>query len=78
MIAQVSKLEFGTMTFNMDNVHAYDRHLDSLKEQLQRGTYQAPELWINPDIDNFYEFTIDDIKLINYKHEGSLNMEVAI
>ncbi|MGG4434387.1 thymidylate synthase [Priestia megaterium] len=78
LIAQVSDLEFGTMTFNMDNVHAYDRHLDSLKEQLQRGTYQAPELWINPEIKNFYDFTIDDIKLINYKHEGSLNMEVAI
>ncbi|MEM4994751.1 thymidylate synthase [Priestia sp. SB1] len=78
MLAQVSNLEFGTMTFNMDNVHAYDRHLDVLKEQIQRETYEAPKLWINPEIKNFYDFTIDDIKLIDYKHGESLNVEVAI
>lgn len=37
-----------------------------------------PTLWINPDIDNFYDFTIDDIKLENYVHMGSIKMPVSV
>jgi thymidylate synthase len=78
MIAQVTGYELGTLTFNIDNVHLYERHLEPLQEQIQREQYNAPELWINPEITNFYDFTIDDFKLINYKHGDKLEMEVAI
>ena len=36
------------------------------------------ELWINPDVKDFYDFTIDDFKLINYKHGDKLYFEVAV
>jgi thymidylate synthase len=78
MIAQVTGYELGTLTFNIDNVHAYERHIEPLQEQIQREQYNAPELWINPKITNFYDFTIDDFNLINYKHGEKLEMEVAI
>jgi thymidylate synthase len=78
MIAQVTRYELGTLTFNIDNVHAYERHLEPLQQQIEREQYKAPELWINPDIKNFYDFTIDDFKLIDYKHGDALPMEVAI
>ena len=28
-----------------------------------------PKFWINPDIHNFYDFTVNDVKLIDYKYE---------
>jgi thymidylate synthase len=78
MIAQVTGYEYGTLTFNIDNIHAYERHIKPLQEQIQREQYSAPELWINPKITNFYDFTIDDFNLIDYKHGNKLPMEVAI
>jgi thymidylate synthase len=78
MIAQVTEYELGTLTFNIDNIHAYERHLEPLNKQYYMDQYKAPELWINPEIKNFYDFTIDDFKLIEYKHGEVLPMEVAI
>lgn len=78
MIAQVTGHEVGTICFNIDNLHAYERHIDSLKEQIQREPYDPPKLWINPGVESFYEFTLDDIKVINYQHHPRIKMEVAI
>lgn len=78
MIAQVTGYEPGSLTFNIDNVHAYERHLEPLIEQCTQETYEAPEIWINPEVKNYYDFTIDDFKLINYQHGKVVPMEVAI
>lgn len=78
MIAQVTGYELGSLTFNIDNIHAYERHIEPLQEQIQREQYKSPELWINPNVKDFYDFTIDDFKLIDYKHGDKLLMEVAI
>lgn len=78
MIAQVTGYKLGEYIFNIGDCHAYTRHLDSLSEQIKRETYEAPELWINPEVKSFYDFTIDDFKLINYKHGDKITYEVAI
>lgn len=78
MIAQVSRYEMGTLTFNINDAHVYERHIEPLQEQIQREPYKAPELWVNPEIKKFDEFTIDDFKLINYRHHDKVPMEVAI
>ena len=78
LIAQVTGHEVGTICFNIDNFHVYDRHLEPLSEMIKRETYAAPSVWINPEIKSFYDFTIDDIKVINYKHGDKVQLEVAI
>ncbi|MGM9988462.1 MAG: thymidylate synthase [Bacillaceae bacterium] len=78
LIAQVVNIPVGTICFNIDNSHVYDRHVIQLSEQIERKTYQAPELWINPEIDNFYDFTLDDIKLINYQHGEPIRLELSV
>ncbi|WP_151035732.1 thymidylate synthase [Bacillus wiedmannii] len=78
MIAQVTGHETGTICFNIDNAHVYDRHMDILLEQIESPIHEAPKVWINPNIKSFYDFTIDDIKLIDYEHEKSRKMEIAI
>lgn len=78
MIAQVSGLEVGTICFNIDSLHVYDRHVDKLKEQINGELHEQPTVWINPDVTSFYDFTIDDVKVENYKHNGKFKYEIAI
>lgn len=78
MISQVTGYAMGTLTFNINDCHAYERHLEPLKEQISRIGFDAPELWINPNIRNFDDFSIEDFRLINYKHHDKVPMEVAI
>jgi len=78
MIAQVTGHQLGTICFNIDNAHIYERHMDALLEQVAKPMHEAPKLWINTDVKSFYDFTIDDIKLIDYNHEKSIKLEIAI
>ncbi len=80
LIAQVTGLQVGKFTHVINNAHIYENHVDALKEQITRKDQilPSPTLWINKDITNFYDFTIDDIKLIDYKHLGKLKMNVSI
>ncbi|NLM25147.1 MAG: thymidylate synthase [Firmicutes bacterium] len=80
LIAQVVGLRVGLFTHVINNAHIYENQVDGMKLQLSRANqaYPAPKLWINPDIKDFYDFTIDDIKLIDYKHCGKIKMEVSV
>ena len=78
MFAQVSDLKAGKLIHVIADAHIYDRHIDMIKELLEREEYPAPTFKINPDIKNFYDFTVDDFKLVNYKAGKQLKIPVAI
>lgn len=78
IISQVCGLEVGDFVHQIGNLHYYDRHEDVLLNQLNEEDYPHPQLWINPKVKCFYDFTIDDIKLIDYKHGDKIEMEVAL
>jgi thymidylate synthase len=78
MIAQVTGYELGSLTFNINDAHVYERHVEAITEQIQRPQLQLPTLWVNPDIRNFYDFTIDDFKLEGYEAGPAIAYEVAI
>jgi thymidylate synthase len=78
MMAQVCKYDIGTLTFNINNAHIYERHVNGLEEQMRNQEFPAPTLWLNPNITNFYDFTMDDIKLFDYISGPTIPFEVAI
>lgn len=78
MIAQVTGYELGKYIYHIGDAHIYDRHIESIKKQVENITYESPKLWINPNVDNFYKFKIDDFQLIDYQHGGKFKYEVAI
>ncbi|CAM3231844.1 thymidylate synthase [Paenibacillus lupini] len=78
MIAQVTGYNLGSLTFNINDAHIYERHVDPLKEQVGRHPYPAPELWINPEIKRFDDFTINDFILKDYEYHPKIQMEIAI
>ena len=79
MIAQVSGLKAGELVHVIADAHIYDRHIPLVKELISRETYPAPDFWINPEIKNFYDFTMDDVRLDNYKTGPQIkNIPVAV
>jgi thymidylate synthase len=85
MIAHVTGLQAGTIDWSIKDAHIYVNQVDGVKEQLSRfkekGSLPAPELWLNPDVKDFYDFDnsseLKDIKLINYKHMGKILFPLA-
>ncbi len=79
MLAQVCDLRVGELVHVIADAHIYDRHVDIVKELIERPTHPAPEFWLNPEIQDFYEFTRDDVKVIGYETEPQIeNIPVAI
>ncbi len=79
MIAQVSGLKAGELVHVIADAHIYDRHIPLVKELISREQYEAPKFWINPEIKNFYDFTVDDIRLDNYVTGPQIkNIPVAV
>ena len=79
MMAQVSGLKVGELVHVIADAHIYDRHVPIVKEIIEHEQFDAPEFWINPDIKDFYQFTLDDFKLKNYKCcDTKYNIPVAI
>ena len=76
-IAQVTGHGVGMMTFDIFNAHIYDRHVDSLKKQIHLPTYEAPGWELNLDINNFYDFTEHDFKLVDYQCGPAIKLPVA-
>ena len=66
MLAQVCDMQVGELVHVIADAHIYDRHIPIVKELIKREQHPAPKFWINPEIKNFYDFTTDDIKLIDY------------
>ena len=85
MIAKCSNLEIGTMDWSIKDAHIYENQVEGIKEQIKRGEtledLPAPELWLNPEIKDFYKFDnskdLKDIKIKKYKHHGKITFPIA-
>lgn len=79
MIARHLGLEVGILTHVIGDCHIYNKHEEIALELLSREPMKAPTLWINPEVKNFYDFTEDDFKLVDYeKHPQIHGIDVAI
>lgn len=79
MVAQSVHMIPGQLVHVIADAHIYDRHVDIIKELIRRPTYPAPKVSLNPDIDNFYDFTTDDLIVENYQHGPQVkNIPIAV
>lgn len=65
----------------LGNTHIYNNHIEALSEQITRTPYDLPELWINPELKTLEDFensTVDDYKLIGYKHHSAIPLVMAV
>ena len=90
MIARHTGYEPGVFSHLVANEQIYDRHAAAAHELLQReteiekreifdGPLKNPMLVLNPEKTNFYDFTIDDFTMENYKPiKPQLKLELGI
>ena len=79
MLAQVSGLKVGELVHVIADAHIYDRHEPQVLRMLSGTQHPAPKFWINPEVTDFYKFTVDDFRLDGYEYEPfSEHFEVAI
>ena len=90
MIAQVTNYKPGRLTVCINDAHIYENHIPQIQEQLglvdMNEMFDAfitnrlckPKLVLNEDIKDFYDFTIDDIKLEGYIPGPKIKAEVAV
>ena len=69
MLAQVSGLKAGELVHVIADAHIYDRHIPLVQEVLEKPQHAAPKLIVDPDVKNFYDFTLDSFALENYEAE---------
>ena len=67
MLARVSGLEAGELLHVIADAHIYDRHVPVVEEIIAREPCDAPALWIDPDVTDFYAFTRDSFRLEGYR-----------
>lgn len=79
MMAQVSGLKAGELVHVIADAHIYDRHVDIVKELIERPQYPAPKVRLNPDVTDFYRFTDKDLIIEDYQKNPQVkNIPVAI
>ena len=67
MIAQVSGLVAGELVHVIADCHIYDRHVNLVKKMLDNPTFEAPKFEIDKSVTDFYAFTKDSFKMVDYK-----------
>ncbi len=78
MVAQVNDMIAGELVHVIADAHIYDRHVPLVKELIARKTYDAPKVWLNPEVKDFYAFTTADLHVEDYRHGEQITIPVAV
>lgn len=78
MIAHVCDLEVGEFIHTLGDAHIYTNHIEQVQIQLSRQPYSAPKLWLNSNIRDIDNFTMEDIRLNDYECHQPIKAEMAV
>ena len=78
MMAQVTGLKAGDFVHTLGDAHIYNNHMEQVKLQLTREPRALPQMEINRQIDNIFDFHYDDFKLTGYDPHPHIPGVVAV
>jgi thymidylate synthase len=78
MIAQVCDMEPGEFVHSFGDVHLYKNHFEQAQLQLTRKPFPLPQMKINPEVKNIFDFKFEDFELVNYQSHPSIKAPVAV
>lgn len=78
MVAQVCELEVGEFIHSFGDVHLYNNHIEQAKLQLSRNCYPLPQIILNKNVKDVFEFKFEDFVLENYQYHPHIKAVVAV
>ena len=78
MVAHVCNLKAGKFVHTFGDAHLYLNHLDQAKLQLSRDTKTLPQLKLNSEVKNIFDFKFEDIEIVNYESHPSISAPIAV
>ena len=78
MMAQVTGLKAGDFIHTTGDTHLYLNHIEQAKLQLTRTPRKLPQMKLNPDVKNLFDFRYEDFELLNYDPWPHIKAEVAV
>ena len=78
MIAQVCDLKLGDFVHTFGDTHLYVNHLEQTTLQLTREPRSLPQMKINPNVKDIFDFKFEDFELVGYDPHPHIKAPVAI
>ncbi|MBL7700756.1 MAG: thymidylate synthase [Ferruginibacter sp.] len=78
MIAQVCNLQPGEFVHSFGDVHLYNNHFEQANLQLTRTPFPLPQMKINPEVKDIFDFKFEDFELVNYESHPAIKAPVAV
>lgn len=78
MVAAQTDYEVGDFIHTIGDTHIYNNHIEQITEQLSRPMHHLPKLWLNPEVKSLFDYTMDDIKVLDYESEPAIKAPVAV
>jgi thymidylate synthase len=78
MIAQVTDLDPGEFIHSFGDVHLYNNHREQAALQLTRTPHTLPQMKLNPEVKDIFDFRFEDFSLENYHPHPSIKAQVAV
>lgn len=78
MMAQVCGYEAGDFVHTFGDVHIYSNHMEQVKLQLSRTPKPLPQMKLNPNITDIFDFSFEDFKLEHYDPHPGIKASVAV
>lgn len=78
MVAQVCHLQLGDFVHTLGDAHIYTNHLEQVNELLSRTPKTLPNMRINPNVNNIFNYKFEDFSLENYDPDPAIKATVAV
>jgi thymidylate synthase len=78
MVAHVCDLEPGDFIHTFGDAHIYQNHIEQVNLQMEREPRPLPNLIINPDVKDIFEFKFEDFSLENYDPHPHIKGAVSV
>ncbi len=78
MIAEVCDMDLGDFVWTGGDTHLYSNHFEQAQLQLSRTPFPLPQMKINAEVKDIFNFKFEDFELVNYQCHPGIKAPVAV